>query len=65
MGKITAIRFAREHKIPFLGIRLGLQLTLKQEVIQVNISFQAACCGERMKGNPDSGWMCFQCGFKF
>ncbi len=26
-GKISAIRFAREHKIPFLGICLGMQLS--------------------------------------
>ena len=27
-GKIAAIRFAREHKIPFLGICLGMQCTV-------------------------------------
>lgn len=27
-GKIEAIRYAREHKIPFLGICLGMQLSL-------------------------------------
>ena len=27
-GKITAIRYAREHKIPFLGLCLGMQLSI-------------------------------------
>lgn len=27
-GKITAIQYAREHKIPFLGICLGMQLSI-------------------------------------
>jgi CTP synthase len=27
-GKISAIRYAREHKIPFLGICLGMQLSI-------------------------------------
>jgi CTP synthase len=27
-GKIAAIRYAREHKIPFLGICLGMQCTV-------------------------------------
>ncbi len=27
-GKIEAIRYAREHKVPFLGLCLGLQLTV-------------------------------------
>ncbi|ROR31520.1 CTP synthase [Mobilisporobacter senegalensis] len=27
-GKITAIRYAREHKIPFLGLCLGMQLAI-------------------------------------
>lgn len=28
MGKITAVRYAREHKIPFLGICLGMQMAI-------------------------------------
>lgn len=36
-GKITAIRFAREHDIPFLGICLGLQLAV--------IEFARNVCG--------------------
>ena len=27
-GKITAIKYAREHKIPFLGLCLGMQLSI-------------------------------------
>ena len=27
-GKITAIRYAREHRIPFLGLCLGMQLAI-------------------------------------
>ncbi len=27
-GKITAIRYAREHKVPFLGLCLGMQLSI-------------------------------------
>ena len=27
-GKITAIRYAREHKVPFLGLCLGMQLAI-------------------------------------
>ena len=27
-GKITAIQYAREHKIPFLGLCLGMQLSI-------------------------------------
>ncbi len=28
IGKIEAIKYAREHKIPFLGICLGMQLAI-------------------------------------
>ena len=28
-GKITAIKYAREHKIPFLGLCLGMQLSIE------------------------------------
>ena len=27
-GKITAIKYAREHKVPFLGLCLGMQLSI-------------------------------------
>ncbi len=27
-GKITAIRYARENKVPFLGICLGMQMAV-------------------------------------
>jgi len=36
-GKIAAIQYAREHKIPYLGICLGLQLAV--------IEFARHCCG--------------------
>ncbi|MET0414018.1 MAG: CTP synthase [Polyangiaceae bacterium] len=36
-GKITAIRFARENKIPYLGICLGMQLAV--------VEFARNCCG--------------------
>lgn len=36
-GKINAIKYARENKIPFLGLCLGLQLTV--------IEFARSCCG--------------------
>ncbi|MEY3475753.1 MAG: synthase [Pseudomonadota bacterium] len=36
-GKIAAIQYAREHKIPYLGICLGMQLAV--------IEFARHCCG--------------------
>ena len=27
-GKITAIKYAREHNVPFLGLCLGMQLAI-------------------------------------
>jgi len=36
-GKIAAIRYAREHRIPYLGICLGMQLAV--------IEFARHCCG--------------------
>jgi CTP synthase len=38
-GKIAAIQYAREHKIPYLGICLGMQLAV--------IEFARHCCGGR------------------
>jgi CTP synthase len=49
-GKIAAIRFAREHKIPFLGICLGLQVAV--------IEFARDVCGladaHSSEFNPDT-----------
>ena len=43
-GKISAIRYAREHKIPFLGICLGMQMAV--------VEFARHVCG--MKGAHSS-----------
>lgn len=45
-GKLTAIRYAREHKVPFLGICLGMQLAV--------IEFAKHVAG--LKGAGSSEW---------
>lgn len=48
-GKITAIRYAREHEIPFLGICLGMQLAIVEfarHVIGWNDAHSTELCPE-------------------
>ncbi|MCC8150492.1 MAG: CTP synthase [Lachnospiraceae bacterium] len=49
-GKIVAIRYAREHEIPYLGLCLGMQLAI--------VEFARHCCGlegaHSIELNPDT-----------
>jgi len=57
-GKIDAIKFARENKIPFFGICLGLQCAV--------IEFARTVCGnEGCKQQLNSGRQNHNCPFRY
>ena len=46
-GKITAIKYAREHEIPFLGLCLGMQLSIVEyarDIWHWKLWKIASCC---------------------
>lgn len=51
-GKITAIRYAREHKIPYLGICLGMQLAIVEYARNV-LGLEKAASIELEPNTPD------------
>ena len=51
-GKIQAIKYARENKIPFLGICLGMQLAVVEFAINV-LNYQNAYSSEFMPDTPE------------
>ena len=50
-GKIQAIRYAREHKIPYLGICLGMQLAIIEYARNV-VGLEGAHSTEFNRGSP-------------
>ena len=67
-GKIQAIRFAREHKIPYLGICLGMQLAIIEyardvawlgrcefDRVQSRIAASGNCTDQRVAGSEGNG----------
>ena len=50
-GKIQAIRYAREHKIPYLGICLGMQLAIIEYARDV-VGLEGAHSTEFNRGSP-------------
>jgi CTP synthase len=57
LGKIAAIQFAREHKIPFFGICLGLQMAVVEACVMSADHTEANSTEFAMTSMPAIGLM--------